>query len=92
MTIRSTLLAGSAGLIEGLDNFSIMISGGVGALEEAIHAIGQHLGCPNVGHTTLQSRQKTSPFFTLLLDILPSFNSCGHILSVLVLVPAESLP
>jgi hypothetical protein len=31
-------LVGSARLIEGLNNFSMMISGGVGVLEEAIHA------------------------------------------------------
>jgi hypothetical protein len=38
MTIRFASLVGSAGLTEGLDNFTTMTSGGVGALEEAIHA------------------------------------------------------
>jgi hypothetical protein len=38
MTIRSTSLISSVGLIEGLDNFTKMMSGGVGALEKAIHA------------------------------------------------------
>jgi hypothetical protein len=41
ITIRSGLAASassSVGLTEGLDNFSIMTSSGVGALEEAIHA------------------------------------------------------
>jgi hypothetical protein len=41
ITIRSGLAASisySAGLTKGLDNFSMMTSGGVGALEEAIQA------------------------------------------------------
>jgi hypothetical protein len=38
MTIRSASLVSFAGLTEGLDNFTTMTSGGVGALEEAIHA------------------------------------------------------
>jgi hypothetical protein len=41
MTIRSCSIASlvdSAGLIEGLDYFSTMMSDGVGALEEAIYA------------------------------------------------------
>jgi hypothetical protein len=41
ITIRSGMAASmsySAGLTEGLDNFSMMTSGGVGALKEAIHA------------------------------------------------------
>jgi hypothetical protein len=38
MTIRSASLMGSAGLIEGLDNFTTITSGEVGALKEAIHA------------------------------------------------------
>jgi hypothetical protein len=37
MTIRSASLIRSAGLTEGLDNFTIITSGGVGTLEEAIH-------------------------------------------------------
>jgi hypothetical protein len=31
-------MSSSTGLTEDLDNFSMMMSGGVGALEEAIHA------------------------------------------------------
>jgi hypothetical protein len=41
ITIRSGLVASvssSVGLIEGLYNFSMMTSGGVGALDEAINA------------------------------------------------------
>jgi hypothetical protein len=38
MIIRSASLTGSTGLTEGLDNFTTITSGGVGALEEAIHA------------------------------------------------------
>jgi hypothetical protein len=38
MTIRSASLAGYVDLTEDLDNFSIIMSGRVGALEEAIHA------------------------------------------------------
>jgi hypothetical protein len=39
MTMRSALSAGSATLTKGLVNFSTMTSDGVGALEEAIHAV-----------------------------------------------------
>jgi hypothetical protein len=51
----------------------------------------QHLNCPNVGHIAPQSRGETSPFFTLLLDILPSFYYYSRIITILVLLPAESL-
>jgi hypothetical protein len=38
MTMRSASSVGSATLTEGLVNFSMMTYGGVGALEEVIHA------------------------------------------------------
>jgi hypothetical protein len=38
MTIRSASLISYACLTEGLDNFTTITSGGVGTLEEAIHA------------------------------------------------------
>jgi hypothetical protein len=38
MIIRSVSLNISTALTEGLVNFSIMTSGGIGTLEEAIHA------------------------------------------------------
>jgi hypothetical protein len=45
-----------------------------------------------MGHTVLQSYQKTSPFFTLLLDIQPFFHCGSHILSALIFLPTKNLP
>jgi hypothetical protein len=49
-------------------------------------------GCPDVGHTTLRTHLKTSPFFALLLDIRQSCRGCNRILSVLVFLLAGSIP
>jgi hypothetical protein len=51
-----------------------------------------HLGCLGVGHIVPQSHQKTSPFFALPPDILPSYRYCIRTPFVLVLLQAESLP
>jgi hypothetical protein len=50
-----------------------------------------HPDCPGVGHIVPRSHQKTFPFFAVLPDILPSYHCCSRTLSVLVLLPAESL-
>jgi hypothetical protein len=79
ITIRSCLiasLAASAGLTEGLDSFSIMISGRVGALEEAIHARWSasrfsrrgtyHTSNPLKNFSILHTSTRYSPIFSLL--------------------------
>jgi hypothetical protein len=52
----------------------------------------QHRGYADVGLTALQSHQRTSPFFALLLDIQPSYHCCNYILSALVSLSARNLP
>jgi hypothetical protein len=51
-----------------------------------------HPGCLGVGHIILQSHQKTSLFFALLPDILPSYRCCSRTPFVLLLLQAKSLP
>jgi hypothetical protein len=90
--IRSCLIAsfvGFTGLIEGIDNLSIMTSGGVGALEEAIYARWSTLWLSSCGaYTELQTHGKTSPFFTLLLGTRSSSHYYNRTLSALTLLPA----
>jgi hypothetical protein len=52
----------------------------------------RHHGYPVMGHIELQIYQKTSPFYALLLNILPSSYYCNHILSALVLLLVMSCP
>jgi hypothetical protein len=88
ITIRSCFIAsfvGSIGFTKSLDNFSVMTSGGVGALEEAIHARWSV-------YTELQIHQKNYPSYTLLLDIRPSSHYCSCILPSLALLVAVNRP
>jgi hypothetical protein len=52
----------------------------------------RHHGRLDVGHTVLQTCQRTSPSYALLLDNRPSYHCCSHILYELVFLLAESLP
>jgi hypothetical protein len=52
----------------------------------------QYHSYSDVGHTVLQTRQKTSPFCGLLLDTRPSSHYCNHTLSELALLLAKNLP
>jgi hypothetical protein len=45
-------------------------------------------GCPAMGHTELQTHEKTSPFFALLLGTRSSSHYCNRTLSALTLLPA----
>jgi hypothetical protein len=95
MTIRSGSIASlvdSSSLTEGVDNYSIMMSGEVVALEEAIQARWFASWLPRVGHTELQTRQKTSPSCALMLDTQSAFHYCNHILFALAWLLALNLP
>jgi hypothetical protein len=50
-----------------------------------------HCDCPDVGHTVLQTHQIFFPSYAFLLDNRPSCHYCRHILSKLILLPADSL-
>jgi hypothetical protein len=51
-------------LTKGLANSSKITSGRVSALEESM-LDDMHHGCPDVGHTKLQTQRKTSPSHAL---------------------------
>jgi hypothetical protein len=92
MTIRSSSFNGSTSLTEGLVNFSMMMSDRVGALEQSIHAKWSASRLSRRGSYRISKPSKTSPSFTLLPGILPSYRCCSRTLFILVLLPAESLP
>jgi hypothetical protein len=95
ITIRSCLIASlvdSAGLTEGLANFSIMMYSGVGTLEEAIYARWSASRLSSRGTYQTSNHLKISPFFTLLLDTHSSSHYCSHTLFVLTLLPVVNHP
>jgi hypothetical protein len=71
ITIRSVPVASlvdSSGLTDGLNNFSTIISSGIDALEETIHARWSESRLSRHGIYQTSNRQKTSLSYALLLD------------------------
>jgi hypothetical protein len=87
ITIRSCPIAslvGSAGLTEGLDNFSTMASSGVGALEEAIHDRWSASRLSNHGTYQTSNPSKnisimcTSARYSATFELLQSYSFCTY--------------